>query len=285
MNVAELNARNDSFISMLLEVSGRARPSDLHSVRPEDAQALLAAYRSAHPEMQLGFEGDTLVYGAAATPVAASEAPVSAPQPFAAAPAARADEPPAVAPAPPVTPPAEPAAVAPPAEPAAAPPEAPAPETQMWDFTTPAPESVDPFAVAPSTEPAPAMPQAPDASSLEENLPSWVYQQDSAAHTDLTGFSAPPPASEFAPELSDFEELPDYVEYRPPLPPIPWSQWLLSALLPLLGFYWYFERRKDDPQAAKRLLVFTLAAALVLIVVLAAVVFVFGPTLVAAFSG
>lgn len=97
--MADLNARTDTFVELVLNVSGRARVSDLADMMPPDAAlALLQAYKAAHPELPLFFDGDALVYG-----VPASEAvqPLAAPVPYG-VPAA-VDVPPA-APAPPVAP-------------------------------------------------------------------------------------------------------------------------------------------------------------------------------------
>lgn len=61
--MADLNSRVESFITLLLDVSGRARPSDLEAHAPAGAEELLRQYADAHPEHSLAFEGDTLIIG------------------------------------------------------------------------------------------------------------------------------------------------------------------------------------------------------------------------------
>lgn len=74
--MAELNASTDSFIGLLLDVSGRARPADLQTMPAAEAADLLRAYAGRHPERVLSFDGDSLIAGAAPS---ASPAVVSAP--------------------------------------------------------------------------------------------------------------------------------------------------------------------------------------------------------------
>lgn len=69
-SVAQLNARTDSFIALLLDVSGRARTGDLSGFAPDEAGTMLQMYADAHPELGLVFDGDALV-----------PAPKEAPQP------------------------------------------------------------------------------------------------------------------------------------------------------------------------------------------------------------
>ncbi len=102
--MAQLSNRDDNFISTLLSVSGRVRPTDLHAVGAAEAAELLRAYHAAHPEMALGFDGDTLAMGATAAPPAPMPAPQptfeptfeAAPAPLYAEPLAPAEAPPAV---------------------------------------------------------------------------------------------------------------------------------------------------------------------------------------------
>lgn len=78
--MADLNSRVESFITMLLDVSGRARPVDLDAHVATGADELLQAYAAAHGEMNLAFEGDMLVLHASPQPVAQPEpAPEPAP--------------------------------------------------------------------------------------------------------------------------------------------------------------------------------------------------------------
>ncbi len=74
--MADLDARTDSFITLLLDVSGRARPRDLQGSSLAEASEMLHRYLAAHPERGLAFDGDALVPAAAAQPAAAVAAPV-----------------------------------------------------------------------------------------------------------------------------------------------------------------------------------------------------------------
>lgn len=78
--MAKLTASRDSFIAMLLEVSGRARPRDLQGVSLDESAELLRAYVEAHPELPLSFADDELVIHAAPSP---ATAPPVAVDPFA----------------------------------------------------------------------------------------------------------------------------------------------------------------------------------------------------------
>lgn len=85
--MSNLNTKTDNFISMLLSVSGRARPIDIQGMDSVQAAELLREYAAAHPEARLGFEGESLVPGgtAAAPPAPAPVAPAPvAPAPTAA---------------------------------------------------------------------------------------------------------------------------------------------------------------------------------------------------------
>lgn len=92
--MAQLDARTDDFIRLLLDVSGRARPSDLHGVAESEGASLLQAYAAAHPERSLAFADGVLAASAAPAPAAVVEppAPVAAgpaySEPVAPAPAA-----------------------------------------------------------------------------------------------------------------------------------------------------------------------------------------------------
>lgn len=59
--MAQLNNRIDTFVTLLLDVSGRARPTDLQGVQPDEAAELLRQYAAARPASGLRFEGDTLI--------------------------------------------------------------------------------------------------------------------------------------------------------------------------------------------------------------------------------
>lgn len=83
--MTRLDAKYESFITMLLSVSGKARPQDLQGISAAEAVDLLRQYAGVHAESSLGFEGDVLVAGvSAAQPAPAPVAVV----PVAAAPVA-----------------------------------------------------------------------------------------------------------------------------------------------------------------------------------------------------
>lgn len=64
----ELNSRVDSFITLLLDVTGRARPEDLDAHTPSGADELLRMYAQAHGDRPLSFDGDSLLVVAATMP-------------------------------------------------------------------------------------------------------------------------------------------------------------------------------------------------------------------------
>jgi len=60
--VADRFAKNDSFILMVLDISGRVRPTDLHDVPEGDREASIASFYERHASnMDIHFEGDALV--------------------------------------------------------------------------------------------------------------------------------------------------------------------------------------------------------------------------------
>ncbi|MDZ4170168.1 MAG: hypothetical protein U1E26_11040 [Coriobacteriia bacterium] len=65
-----LNAKTDSFIALLLDVSGRARPTDLQGMAPAEASEALQQFAAVHPELALAFDGDSLGPARTATPAA-----------------------------------------------------------------------------------------------------------------------------------------------------------------------------------------------------------------------
>lgn len=78
--MTRLDAKYESFITMLLGVSGKARPTDLQGISTADAVDLLRQYAGVHAESSLGFEGDVLVVGVGASvapQVAVPAAPVA----------------------------------------------------------------------------------------------------------------------------------------------------------------------------------------------------------------
>lgn len=74
--MAAFNARTESFVTLLLNVSGRARPSDIQGVSPAEAVEVLQAYASAHAAEGVRFDGDALVVAPPQAPVA--EVPAAA---------------------------------------------------------------------------------------------------------------------------------------------------------------------------------------------------------------
>lgn len=70
LGVTAFNARTESFVTLLLDVSGRARPSDIQGVSPAEAVEVLQAYAAAHAAEGVRFDGDELVI--APTPVSAA---------------------------------------------------------------------------------------------------------------------------------------------------------------------------------------------------------------------
>lgn len=164
--MAGLDARTDSFISMLLDVTGRVRPGDLPSVSEFDLPTTMRAFIDAHPERQLALDNGILsqadAFAAPAAAPAASAAPVVVPPPAQVPPEFE------LVPA---------AAVATPAQPAEPAPD-PAPAFDPGEPLTPA-------------EPE-AVPPAPEA---EEPVHELVFQ---TLPLDDTPELAPPP-----PSLSD----------------------------------------------------------------------------------
>lgn len=78
--MAELNSRVDSFITLLLDVTGRARPEDLDAHTPSGADELLQSYAQAHGDRSLSFDGDALI--AVAAPATADVQGEPEPAPF-----------------------------------------------------------------------------------------------------------------------------------------------------------------------------------------------------------
>lgn len=67
--MAAFNARTESFVTLLLNVSGRARPSDIQGVSPAEAVEVLQAYAAAHAAEGVRFDGDALVVAPLPSPV------------------------------------------------------------------------------------------------------------------------------------------------------------------------------------------------------------------------
>lgn len=97
--MAAFNARSESFVTLLLNVSGRARPSDIQGVSPAEAVEVLQAYAAAHAAEGVRFDGDALVI--TPMPTSAIESPAGSAFESAAAYGETAIEPPlAAAPSP-----------------------------------------------------------------------------------------------------------------------------------------------------------------------------------------
>ena len=77
LGVTAFNARTDSFVTLLLNVSGRARPSDIQGVSPAEALEVLQAYAAAHAAEGVRFDGDALVIAAMTAPVSGTPASVA----------------------------------------------------------------------------------------------------------------------------------------------------------------------------------------------------------------
>jgi hypothetical protein len=78
--VADAKAKNDSFISMVLDINGRVRPADLHGVPEPERETSIAAFFERHAgEIELHFDGDALVKGPAPLAVAAAQPPAGLP--------------------------------------------------------------------------------------------------------------------------------------------------------------------------------------------------------------
>jgi hypothetical protein len=161
--VTALKASIESFITLLLEVSGRARPSDIQGVSPEEATAALQEYAAARPG-GVRFEGDVLL-------IAQQGSSIPEADPYASAPV--------------VEPLSDPYSVAPESDPYSV-----APESDPYSV---APES-DPYSVAPGPDPY-AIPV--DASVAEP--PPWPV--DSVAVPEDLGLAAAE-ADMFEPGLS-----------------------------------------------------------------------------------
>lgn len=284
--MADLNARNDSFISLLIDVSGRARPGDLPGMSPEEANDLLVRYQQAHPEKQLQFQGDTLVVGA-----------VAAAAPVASAPAAAQTEPastpefglPADVPAPAPVPPM-PGAPMPDAlsTPPAAAPVPPAGELPEWARQSlgeiPPPPGGD-LGFGSVSEPAsisygqsmgeipaweqsmgaPAPAPAPEPSAAGYGVPvqpeaSGYYGVADAPAPDYAANAIPPgqelpgnaPADDPGSTMPDFGPLPGVQQSAPK---VPWYWWLIAVVFaPLGGIIGFFILRGTNPKGARGVL-------------------------------
>jgi len=80
MSVAHTSDKTDSYIAMVLSMSGRVRPADLQMVAEDARSEALQAYFERHREVaDLHFSGDELVAGTEPTQASAAASPTSAP--------------------------------------------------------------------------------------------------------------------------------------------------------------------------------------------------------------
>lgn len=246
--MAQLDARTDDFIRMLLDVSGRARPSDLHGMDEVRATELLRSYAAVHPERTLAFTEGTLTVAAAPAvvpqqvtaapaPTGAEETPpISVPQPFG------------------------------------------DPEIPAWVYeqapvqpSMPSPYD-DSFAVSPGTPDAmplvdsysPGVPQEPVAPPAAQ--PAWSPTQSEPVAVPEASPQPWPETVEQVPPASDWqgsaESGPGDFDQRAPLtePPAPWYWWLLAVLFaPLGGLIGWLVLRPQQPRGARTLLIVSLA--------------------------
>lgn len=202
MRVAQLDARTDDFIRMLLDVSGRARPADLHGVSADDAASLLQAYAAAHPERPLAFTDGVLAV-TAAPPAPEPEPAWEPPAPAESAYSEPAYAGPAYAPAP-----AEQPAV-PAHEAWAATPPAAAPADQAPDSEIPAWVYEDQTATVP-----PSAPQTSELLDAYAPAPTAVPAPDAAAYAPAA--SPPPAESAWQPAAAPAAQTdPDQAAWRP----------------------------------------------------------------------
>lgn len=278
--MAKATSRNESFITLLLEVSGRARPDDLTGIPVGERAAALQEYLAANgAEMGLRMDGDTLVQGGPVA-VAPAPAPVPAPAPAPAAPPAN-EMPAWVSEG---TPPAPTADVAPAAAAAAAaaPSWGDAPAEPAW--SAPEPVAADP---AVASEPMSSW-------GAPAETPSWIAEEAAPAATAATAdaasvwaaspaepvpaaaeWSEPPaaPAPDWgsapaaAPDWSTAPTAPSPSDVTPadfsafPMPEtsgrkMQWWWWLLTFLWPLAGVIGFLVVRSYDPKGARNLLIF-----------------------------
>jgi hypothetical protein len=261
--VADLDARTESFIAMLLGVSGRARPQDLQGIAPSDAAEVLRKYAEANAAMGVLFDGQALT-------ISARPAPTPVPTPV---------------PEVPLAPPADEAAWNVPS--------APVPssfaESQATFETTPAIPEVGAQAPALSEEPifVPAPPEGEDfppgipplvepalAPSLSEPVelaplepPASTDAQVGIAVDEVVAVPAPPApeaaaAVGFEPApATDFEPLPGVEAplFNEPMlmdqPAVQWYWWLVAVFFGWVGgLVGFLLIRSSNPRGARNVL-------------------------------
>lgn len=234
--MAELTKPIESFITLLLEVSGRARPIDLEAHVPVGAEEVLRAYVELHPELDLAFEEETLVL----------RPPAPAPEPQ--------------APSPWLVPEPEPA------PPAAGPftPE-PAPEVPEVDLSSIPLVDTVPSASIPPFTPAPPSPEvsAPQAGAPgTSEPPSPMVQEPARVTTDDSEFFEFGPSGSSAQDVSppsgpaEPAGAPAHPQHDPgpvvPVPPLPEIPEPTAAEAPGSGSELIFVQQPSDEELLPR---------------------------------
>jgi hypothetical protein len=243
--VAQLSPRTESFISLLLTVTGRARVADLQGVSPADAAELLQAYAAGHPQERLSFDGQSLAYG-----VSGAASPQS------------------VAPAQPPAAPVDASSGGAPAEP-------PAPDP----FAVPAHESFPPAA---APEALGATIADPAVSAYQEQpAPAGVPPIDWSQVAPVPDFPAPaapeaavPAQTDYAPPADPgFAELdsPAFAPAEMVMPdnePVPWFWWVIAIVFAWLGgLIGWLVLRKGNPKGARNVLLVGIASTLLTVLI------------------
>lgn len=265
--MAQLDARMDDFIRLVLEVTGRVRPSDIHGVNADDAADLLRQYRSAHSDQRLVMSGDALI----------PEQGGPAFHPQSQVPAA--------------------------AEAFGAPAGPPASEYQQWgqapqppvdhalegNFGTPGAPIGQPVYNAPGRDAVPEAPYGAPMPSPYATPPAIPGPEQASQYP----YAAPPqmapsyPAPSVPVGQAYVEQVPPAGDWQGSAEPFPeqahgkaaseprsaWYWWLLPVLFTWLGgLIAWLALRDRQPRAAKRLLITGLVMTVVVIVVLALLV-------------
>lgn len=277
---AKLTPREESFIGMLLSVSGRVRTDDLSSIPEGDRAAMLSAYAQTHVSpVPLHFDGEVLSYSVAETPVAAAAEPTIESSPVFDAYVAPLDVPvePAPAPVMPAPPaPAEPMPMAAPVEPIPmpAPTAAPEPELPSWVF-----DDAPALVIEPGSDLAGLAQEIAGGAAVE---PVFVPESTMPAFTEPAPTSTPVPMPAPADGGAPMSAAPDVGMSMPtvedsaffsdaamplaqePLEHAPWWWWLVALIWPVGGIVGFVVVGRTDPRTARYLLVFTVAIGLLL---------------------
>lgn len=251
--VAQLDKRNDDFIRMLLDVSGRARPADLHGIDEAQAIELLQAYVAAHPERPLAIS-DGVLSPAVPTVVEPVPAPVEVPvhEAWAAVPAVP-DLGPGLG------------------TPAAG--QSPQSEIPSWVYEQPAaptessPQQVDPYAVPVDVM---SVPVESNLTPLDDRIAEPTQQpafmdtpfEPAPAESPASAGPAWQPSQEPVPAADDWQGSADAypeepVGVFPDEQPLAWYWWLVPLFFSIVGglIAWLI-LRKAQPRGARKLLIF-----------------------------